>query len=116
MPRIQQGTLGNVQHSDPCTLACQRDMVATVRGRVKDGTRCSSDPKVHDVCIEGVCKSVGCDLKLNSGLKYDRCAICGGNSSMCSYVHGSYTNQWRRWGENNSLVRTLHQRNSLCWI
>jgi len=41
---------------DPCTLACQRDMVATVRGRVKDGTRCSSDPKVHDVCIEGVCK------------------------------------------------------------
>ena len=26
------------------------------RGRVKDGTPCNSNPLVHDVCIEGICK------------------------------------------------------------
>jgi len=85
---------------DPCLLSCRQGSIVKPRGRVKDGTRCNSNPSVHDVCIEGICKPVGCDNKLDSGLKYDRCAVCGGNSSTCSYVSGEYTNNWRRWGPN----------------
>ncbi|KAL9963798.1 hypothetical protein ACROYT_G027341 [Oculina patagonica] len=86
--------------SDPCMLSCRRGSIAKPRGRVKDGTRCSSNPRVKDVCIEGVCKSVGCDSKLDSGVKYDRCAVCGGDSSTCNPVSGKYTVNWRRWGPN----------------
>lgn len=42
--------------SDPCILECRRGSYATPRGRVKDGTRCNSNPMSKDVCIEGVCQ------------------------------------------------------------
>lgn len=53
-----------------------------------------------DVCIEGVCQPVGCDMRLNSGVKYDHCAVCGGDSSTCSFVSGLYTENYRKWGPN----------------
>lgn len=87
--------------ADACQLSCQRGNWVTPRGTVKDGTSCSSNPKVHDVCIEGICKPVGCDFKLQSGLKYDRCAVCGGNSSTCSLIHGTYTKNYHGFGPNN---------------
>lgn len=86
--------------SDPCILECRRGSYATPRGRVKDGTRCNSNPMSKDVCIEGVCQPVGCDMRLNSGVKYDHCAVCGGDSSTCSFVSGLYTENYRKWGPN----------------
>lgn len=87
--------------SDPCMLSCRKGRTGTPRGRVKDGTRCNINPMIKDVCIEGICKSVGCDSKLDSGMKYDHCAICGGDSSTCTLVSGEYTLNWRKWGPNN---------------
>ncbi|KAJ7328149.1 metalloendopeptidase [Desmophyllum pertusum] len=84
--------------SDPCTLICREGSKAEPRGRVKDGTRCNGNPRIKDVCIEGLCKPVGCDNKLDSGVMHDRCAVCGGDSSACSYVSGNYTKNWRKWG------------------
>ena len=43
---------------------------------------------------------VGCDHKLDSGVKYDRCAVCGGDSSTCTYVSSNYTKNWFEWGKN----------------
>lgn len=44
---------------------------------------------------------VGCDMRLNSGVKYDHCAVCGGDSSTCSFVSGLYTENYRKWGKKN---------------
>lgn len=87
--------------ADPCILSCRRGSTVRIWGRVKEGTACDSNSKVHDVCIEGICKPVGCDHKLDSGVKYDRCAVCGGDSSTCTYVSSNYTKNWFRWGPND---------------
>ena len=47
-------------------------------------------------------QSVGCDNKLDSGFKYDHCAVCGGDSSTCTLVSGEYTLNWRKWGKIQS--------------
>ena len=50
-------------------------------------------------------QSVGCDNKLDSGFKYDHCAICGGDSSTCTLVSGEYTLNWRKWGKIQHTVK-----------
>ena len=40
-------------------------------GHVIDGTKCSPDKR--DVCIEGKCVAVGCDMKIGSDLVEDMC-------------------------------------------
>lgn len=80
----------------PCELIC----VSTTGGhskqipQVEDGTRCFSEklrPNIYDVCINGVCKQVGCDKELGSEVMEDKCRICGGDGSTCETVAGSYT-------------------------
>ncbi|XP_047738201.1 uncharacterized protein LOC108674249 [Hyalella azteca] len=73
---------------DPCALVCKdQDDVDVQRAvvlspRVHDGTRCSHGKR--DMCINGVCQRVGCDLKLGSSLELDECGVCGGNGSTCA--------------------------------
>ncbi|XP_068110224.1 papilin isoform X2 [Hyperolius riggenbachi] len=55
---------------------------------VLDGTPC--EPGRRDICVEGVCKAVGCDHVLDSPKKEDRCLVCGGDGSTCYEVKGSY--------------------------
>ncbi|XP_075470383.1 papilin isoform X2 [Ascaphus truei] len=55
---------------------------------VLDGTPC--EPGRRDICVEGVCKTVGCDNMLDSTKKEDRCLVCGGDGSSCYEVKGSY--------------------------
>ncbi|XP_066464457.1 papilin isoform X2 [Eleutherodactylus coqui] len=55
---------------------------------VLDGTPC--EPGKRDICIEGVCKTVGCDNILESTKREDRCLVCGGDGSSCYEVKGSY--------------------------
>ncbi|KAM9294417.1 papilin [Gastrophryne carolinensis] len=55
---------------------------------VADGTPC--EPGRRDICVEGVCKTVGCDNVLDSSKREDRCLVCGGDGSTCYEVKGSY--------------------------
>ncbi|XP_048588583.1 A disintegrin and metalloproteinase with thrombospondin motifs 1 isoform X1 [Nematostella vectensis] len=88
-------------HSDPCRLGCRVGSSLILHGRVIDGTRCSSDDLNKDVCIEGKCRSVGCDSVLLSGTERDRCGVCGGNSSSCDIIRGEYVKDWRGYGPWN---------------
>ncbi|KAM3917998.1 papilin isoform 1-T2 [Leptodactylus fuscus] len=55
---------------------------------VVDGTPC--EPGRRAICVEGVCKTVGCDNILDSSKREDRCLVCGGDGSSCYEVKGSY--------------------------
>uniref|UniRef100_A0A6I8S0G6 Papilin n=1 Tax=Xenopus tropicalis TaxID=8364 RepID=A0A6I8S0G6_XENTR len=55
---------------------------------VLDGTPC--EPGRRDICIEGVCKTVGCDNILDSSKKEDMCLVCGGDGRSCYEVKGQY--------------------------
>ncbi|TSM77392.1 Papilin [Bagarius yarrelli] len=47
------------------------------RSSVVDGTPCH--PGKSDICVEGVCRRLGCDSMLDSGQQEDACLQCGGN-------------------------------------
>ncbi|KAM4662260.1 papilin isoform 2-T2 [Discoglossus pictus] len=55
---------------------------------VLDGTQC--EPGRRDICVEGVCKTVGCDNILDSSQTEDKCLVCGGDGRSCYEVKGSY--------------------------
>ena len=44
---------------NPCRLACRSGGTFGFYGNVLDGTQCSENPYVYDVCIEGECKVYG---------------------------------------------------------
>ncbi|KAJ3649041.1 hypothetical protein Zmor_020803 [Zophobas morio] len=82
--------------SDPCALTCKGKpitgdassdedpvlVVAKLADKVHDGTRCR--PGSLDMCIDGKCQRVGCDLKIGSSRQVDACGVCGGDGSSCS--------------------------------
>lgn len=57
--------------------------------QVADGTPCS--PDTPSVCVQGRCVRAGCDGKLNSRKKFDKCGVCGGNNQACRKVSGVFT-------------------------
>lgn len=68
----------------PCLLLCASGGAPLYVGVVEDGTFPYST-KGH-VCIQGIIKSIGCDLELESGAIHDRCGVCGGDGSTCAPV------------------------------
>ncbi|XP_072946588.1 protein madd-4 [Epargyreus clarus] len=88
--------------AEPCALTCRgtpqhsgqrpeptvsldeedRVVVAVLAARVSDGTRCR--PGSLDMCIDGRCQRVGCDLRVGSARRVDECGVCGGDGSSCS--------------------------------
>ncbi|CAH1399411.1 unnamed protein product [Nezara viridula] len=56
------------------------------KDKVEDGTLCSEDSL--DVCVDGVCRPVGCDRLLGSTTKEDVCRVCGGDGSSCTTTNG----------------------------
>lgn len=54
-----------------------------------DGTLCSPDTSA--VCVQGKCIKAGCDGKLGSSVKFDKCGVCGGNNQNCHKVSGVFT-------------------------
>ncbi|XP_046460785.1 protein madd-4-like isoform X9 [Daphnia pulex] len=67
-----------------CSLSCRAvntSLIVQHAARVHDGTRCK--PGSLDMCIDGICQPVGCDLQLNSDSKVDACGVCGGDGSTC---------------------------------
>ncbi|GFN84331.1 A disintegrin and metalloproteinase with thrombospondin motifs 9 [Plakobranchus ocellatus] len=69
--------------------------------RVLDGTKCG--PYTDDICVNGQCFAVGCDNRLGSSMKRDRCGVCGGDNFTCRTVTGSYNNA--KFGYN--LIATI---------
>ncbi|XP_073996015.1 proteoglycan-like sulfated glycoprotein papilin isoform X1 [Rhodnius prolixus] len=59
------------------------------KDQVHDGTRCSEEGL--DVCVEGKCLPVGCDMLLGSSAREDMCRVCGGDGSTCNIYSGIQT-------------------------
>lgn len=59
--------------------------------QVADGTRCNADSL--DVCVDGTCQPVGCDMMLGSHAREDKCRQCGGNGTTCKTLSGVLDNQ-----------------------
>ncbi|XP_048340392.1 papilin isoform X2 [Sphaerodactylus townsendi] len=55
---------------------------------VMDGTTC--EPGKRDICVEGVCRAIGCDNLLDSAKKEDKCLQCGGDGRACFEVKGLF--------------------------
>ncbi|KAF9413440.1 hypothetical protein HW555_008332, partial [Spodoptera exigua] len=89
---------------NPCELACKpRDERFYYRHKpqVVDGTRCNDDS--FDVCVNGVCKHVGCDMMLGSSAREDKCRVCRGNGTNCFTMEGFINSQDLFQGYNNLL-------------
>ncbi|XP_023207536.1 A disintegrin and metalloproteinase with thrombospondin motifs 15-like [Xiphophorus maculatus] len=56
---------------------------------VVDGTPCSPDTSA--VCVQGICIKAGCDGKLDSDKKFDKCGVCGGDNQSCKKISGMFT-------------------------
>uniref|UniRef100_UPI00358EEF04 papilin-like isoform X4 n=1 Tax=Myxine glutinosa TaxID=7769 RepID=UPI00358EEF04 len=88
-----------------CELNCQpkgENFYFTQAAIVVDGTQC--EPDKPDVCIEGVCRKLGCDGQLESGTFTDTCGVCGGGGTSCFPVHGAFTDLHLPNGYNHVLV------------
>ncbi|XP_046490682.1 protein madd-4 isoform X2 [Neodiprion pinetum] len=60
-------------------------VVVQLAEKVVDGTRCRAG--TSDVCINGECMKVGCDLRIGSNKKMDACGVCGGDGSTCGPIY-----------------------------
>ncbi|XP_055010786.1 A disintegrin and metalloproteinase with thrombospondin motifs 7 [Boleophthalmus pectinirostris] len=73
----------------PCELHCRplhQHFSEKMRDAAADGTPCYEGSKSRDMCINGICKSMGCDLVIDSSAEEDRCGVCNGNGSTCATV------------------------------
>ncbi|XP_066516200.1 A disintegrin and metalloproteinase with thrombospondin motifs 5 [Hoplias malabaricus] len=77
---------------DMCKLTCRAKgtgYYVVFSQRVIDGTECR--PYSSSVCVKGKCVRTGCDGIIGSKLQYDKCGICGGDSTSCIKVAGNFT-------------------------
>ncbi|XP_032877403.1 thrombospondin type-1 domain-containing protein 4 isoform X2 [Amblyraja radiata] len=56
--------------------------------QVIDGTPC--EPGSLNICVNGQCKSLGCDEILGSNKVNDRCGVCGGDNTTCKVISGIF--------------------------
>ncbi|XP_071757097.1 A disintegrin and metalloproteinase with thrombospondin motifs 15-like [Centroberyx gerrardi] len=81
-----------VSPKDKCKLICRANGTGyfyVLAPKVVDGTACSPDST--GVCVQGKCIKAGCDGKLGSTKKFDKCGICGGDNKGCKKVSGLFT-------------------------
>ncbi|XP_061547707.1 A disintegrin and metalloproteinase with thrombospondin motifs 5 isoform X2 [Phycodurus eques] len=77
---------------DVCKLTCRAKgtgYYVVFSHRVIDGTECR--PSSSSVCVKGKCVRTGCDGIIGSKLQFDKCGICGGDSTGCIRVVGNFT-------------------------
>ncbi|RUS81721.1 hypothetical protein EGW08_010528, partial [Elysia chlorotica] len=72
--------------SKPCKLICraQNGETRTLKD-VIDGTSCDSARDLG-ICVQGICKPVGCDRVLGSTKPDDKCLVCDGDGRDCDTV------------------------------
>uniref|UniRef100_A0A8C9TEM6 ADAM metallopeptidase with thrombospondin type 1 motif 7 n=1 Tax=Scleropages formosus TaxID=113540 RepID=A0A8C9TEM6_SCLFO len=78
---------------NPCELHCRplnEHFSEKMLDAVIDGTQCYEGTSSRDICINGICKSVGCDYKIDSNAVEDRCGVCHGNGSTCETVKKTF--------------------------
>ncbi|KAI2664695.1 A disintegrin and metalloproteinase with thrombospondin motifs 15 [Labeo rohita] len=81
-----------VSAKDTCKLICRANGTGyfhVLAPKVVDGTPCSPDSS--SVCVQGKCIKAGCDGKLGSNKKFDKCGVCGGDNKNCKKVSGLFT-------------------------
>lgn len=77
---------------DVCKLICRAKgtgYYVVFSQRVVEGTECR--PYSSSVCVKGKCIRTGCDGIIGSKLQFDKCGICGGDSTGCVRVVGNFT-------------------------
>ncbi|CAL8350626.1 unnamed protein product [Lota lota] len=80
-----------ISPKDKCKLICRANGTGyfyVLAPKVVDGTPCSPDTSA--VCVQGRCIKAGCDRRLNSNNKFDKCGVCGGNNQGCKKVSGLF--------------------------
>ncbi|XP_036265224.1 A disintegrin and metalloproteinase with thrombospondin motifs 12 isoform X1 [Pipistrellus kuhlii] len=73
----------------PCELFCRPidgHFSEKMLDAVIDGTPCFEGGSSRNVCINGICKMVGCDYEIDSNATEDRCGVCLGDGSACHTV------------------------------
>ncbi|NXX43523.1 ATS7 metalloproteinase, partial [Tricholaema leucomelas] len=78
---------------NPCELHCRPEdeyFAEKLRDAVIDGTPCYEMNASRDVCINGICKNVGCDYEIDSNAVEDRCGVCHGDGSTCHTVKRTF--------------------------
>ncbi|XP_041642010.1 A disintegrin and metalloproteinase with thrombospondin motifs 7 [Cheilinus undulatus] len=82
-----------INRVSPCELHCRplnEDFSEKMRDAVIDGTPCYEGNKSRDICLNGICKNVGCDYVIESSAVEDRCGVCQGNGSTCTTVKRTF--------------------------
>ncbi|KAK2105072.1 hypothetical protein P7K49_014586 [Saguinus oedipus] len=77
---------------NPCKLHCQPSneyFAEKLWDAVVDGTLCYQGRVSWDLCINGICKTVGCDFEIDSGAMEDHYGMCHDNGSTCHTVSGT---------------------------
>uniref|UniRef100_A0A8B9HBF8 ADAM metallopeptidase with thrombospondin type 1 motif, 15b n=1 Tax=Astyanax mexicanus TaxID=7994 RepID=A0A8B9HBF8_ASTMX len=81
-----------VSPKDRCKLICRANGTGyfyVLAPKVVDGTLCSPDTSA--LCVQGKCIKAGCDGRLSSNLKFDKCGVCGGDNQNCRKLSGVFT-------------------------
>ncbi|KAM4826128.1 A disintegrin and metalloproteinase with thrombospondin motifs 7 [Thomomys bottae] len=82
-----------VHDENPCELHCRpakENFAEKLRDAVMDGTPCYPGRPGRHLCINGICKNVGCDFEIDSDATEDRCGVCRGNGSTCHTVRETF--------------------------
>lgn len=77
-----------ISTTHPCELHCRpvdEDFAEKMLDAVSDGTPCFNNGS-RSLCINGVCKAVGCDYGIDSNAVEDSCGVCLGDGSICQTV------------------------------
>ncbi|XP_012140615.2 A disintegrin and metalloproteinase with thrombospondin motifs 7 isoform X2 [Megachile rotundata] len=76
---------------NPCALYClsETGVVASLRPKVVDGTTCYR--AIRDICVEGICREIPCDLNMESNAIEDVCGVCRGNGTSCRLKEATIT-------------------------
>uniref|UniRef100_A0A3Q4B8I0 Peptidase M12B domain-containing protein n=1 Tax=Mola mola TaxID=94237 RepID=A0A3Q4B8I0_MOLML len=77
----------------PCELHCRpvnEYFSEKLLDTVTDGTPCFMNNNSRSICVNGVCKVVGCDFGIDSNAVEDRCGVCLGDGTSCETVHKSF--------------------------
>ncbi|XP_061623007.1 A disintegrin and metalloproteinase with thrombospondin motifs 12 [Phyllopteryx taeniolatus] len=78
---------------NPCELHCRPDteyFSEKMLDTVTDGTPCFMNNNSRNICVNGVCKEVGCDYGIDSNAVEDRCGVCLGDGTSCKTVYKSF--------------------------
>ncbi|XP_076259164.1 proteoglycan-like sulfated glycoprotein papilin isoform X9 [Rhynchophorus ferrugineus] len=90
---------------NPCELNCMpkgERFYYRHASKVIDGTRCTDESL--DVCVDGECQPVGCDMMLGSNAKEDDCRVCGGDGSTCNTLTNTLEISNMQVGYNDILL------------